>query len=95
MHNLKTVKELKEYSFSDYEADYGHKYLEEKVEKIHKKDLCVTGTLAVTIFEVSWQLTGMDKFFLILWKVNLLQDTFWIILPRCGGFRLNVSLKQE
>lgn len=63
MRNLKTVKELKNYPFSDYEADYRHKHLEEEVKKIHKKNLCATGGMAMTIFEVSWQLTGMDKLF--------------------------------
>jgi len=53
MRNLKTVKELKQYPFSDYEADYRHKHLEEEVKKIHKKNLCATGGMAMTIFEVS------------------------------------------
>jgi len=64
MRNLKTVEELKEYPFSDYEANYRHRHLEEKVKKIHKKELCATAGLAMTIFEVSWQLTGMDKLFI-------------------------------
>ncbi len=64
MRNLRTVKELKGYPFSDYEAEYRHEYLEENVEEIHKKSLCATGGLAMTIFEVAWQLTGMGKLFL-------------------------------
>jgi len=63
MRNLKTVQELKEYPFSDYEADYRHRFLEEEVKNIHQKDLCVTGALIPTVFEISWQLTGMDKLF--------------------------------
>jgi len=63
MRNLKTVEELKEYPFSDYEADYRHKHLEKEVEKIHKEELFASGGLAMTIFEVSWQLRGMDNLF--------------------------------
>ncbi|MBA7497111.1 hypothetical protein ES702_07720 [subsurface metagenome] len=63
MRNLRTIDELKEYPFSDYEANYRHRHLEEKVKEIHKKSLCATGSLAMTIFEVAWQLTGMDKLF--------------------------------
>lgn len=64
MHNLKTVKELKEYPFSDYEAAYRYRHIEEEVKKIHGRELCATAGLIPTIFEVSWQLTGMDKLFL-------------------------------
>ncbi len=64
IRNLKTIEELKEYPFSDYEASYRHRHLEEKVKKIHRKGLCVTAGMQMTIFEVSWQLTGMDKLFI-------------------------------
>lgn len=63
MRNLKTVEELKEYPFSDYEAEYRHKHLEEKVKEIHKKNLCAVAHLGTTIFETSWVLTGMNKLF--------------------------------
>lgn len=63
MRSLKTVEELKEYSFSDYEANYRYKHLGEQVEKIHKKELCATAMMPMTIFEVSWQLRGMENLF--------------------------------
>jgi len=66
MRNLKTVEELKEYPFSDYEADYRHNHLEHQVKQIHKKELCATAMMPMTIFEVSWQLRGMENLFLIL-----------------------------
>lgn len=66
MRNLKTVEELKEYPFSDYKANYRYKHLKPQVEEIHKKELCSTGMIPMTIFEVSWQLRGMDNLFLIL-----------------------------
>jgi len=34
------------------------------VKKIHRREFCATAGLIPTIFEVSWQLTGMDKLFL-------------------------------
>ncbi len=64
MCNLKAVKEIKEYPFSDYEAGYRHRHIEEEIEKIHQKELSSTAALAMTIFEVSWQLTGMNKLLL-------------------------------
>ena len=64
LRNLKTVEELKDYPFSDYEADYRHRHLEEEVKRIHEKELCAAAGMQMTIFEVSWQLTGMDKLFI-------------------------------
>lgn len=61
MRNLKTVRGLQEYPFSDYEANYRHKHLEHQVKQIHKKELCVTAMMPMTIFEVSWQLRGMEN----------------------------------
>jgi len=66
MRNLKTVEELKEYPFSDYEANYRYKHLKPQVEKIHKKELYSTGMIPMTIFEVRWQLREMGNLFLIL-----------------------------
>ena len=63
MRNLKTVEELKEYPFSDYETNYRHNHLEHQVKQIHKKELCATAMMPMTIFEVSWQLRGMENLF--------------------------------
>lgn len=63
MRNLKTVSELKKYPFSDYEARYRYAHIESTVKDIHKKELCATAALIPTIFEISWQLTGMNKIF--------------------------------
>jgi len=63
MRNLKTIKELKEYPFSDYQAEYRYKHLKKEVEEIHKKELYAVAMMECTIFEVSWQLRGMDTLF--------------------------------
>ncbi len=63
MRNLRTIKELKEYPFSDYSANYRYEHLKPQVKEVHKRGLCATGAMPMTIFEVSWQLTGMDKLF--------------------------------
>lgn len=63
MRNFKTIEELKEYPFSDYQVTYRHSHLEQEVKEIHKKELFSTAGLAMTIFEVSWQLRGMDNLF--------------------------------
>jgi uroporphyrinogen decarboxylase len=63
MRTLKTVEELREYPFSDYEAAYRHKHLEQELEGIHQKELFSSGGLAMTLFEVAWQLRGMDLLF--------------------------------
>jgi uroporphyrinogen decarboxylase len=61
MRNLRTIEELKEYPFSDYGANYRYKHLEHQIKQIHKKELCATAMMPMTIFEVSWQLRGMEN----------------------------------
>ncbi len=64
MRHLKVREELKKYPFSDYRAGYRHQHLEGQVKEIHKQELCALAMMPVTIFEVSWQLRGMENLLL-------------------------------
>jgi len=61
MANLHHPKEILDYPFPDLKESYRYKHIANEVEKLKKRELAVMGELAVTIFEISWYLRGMEN----------------------------------
>jgi uroporphyrinogen decarboxylase len=46
-----------------FEEDWRRDYARRRMVEFHRRDLAVCGAMAVTIFEVAWQLRGMEELF--------------------------------
>jgi len=54
-------KAIEDYPLPDFTNEYRYKHLEKEVQKIRKKSLASVAFLAMTIFEVAWQIRGFDE----------------------------------
>lgn len=63
MLNLTDVSELDIYPFPDLTKPERHEHLEAEVKAFHEQGLFVIGFMEWTIFEISWQMRGMDNLF--------------------------------
>jgi len=63
MRNLRTVAELREFPFPDFQQEQCHAHLEAEVKVYHDRGLAVTGSLWGTLFERAWHMRGMDNLF--------------------------------
>ncbi len=61
MANMTEPDELADYPFPDYSSPDAHKHLEKEVNRMHNEGYAVQGNASQTIFEIAWQLTGMQK----------------------------------
>ena len=61
--NLRTVRELEDYPWPDYTADYRHEHLEEAVRRLQEEGYYVCGSVG-HIFETAWYMRGMDRLFM-------------------------------
>lgn len=59
--NAKSVKEMEEYPLPDFTSDYRHRHLEEDVRRIRDRGLSSVAGMAMTIFEVAWQIRGFTE----------------------------------
>lgn len=59
--NAKSIKDIEEYPLPDFIADYRHQHLEEEVKRIKNKGLASVAGMAMTIFEVAWQIRGFNE----------------------------------
>lgn len=57
----RTAKEITDYPLSDLTADYRHCDLDERVKAVQDQGLAAHGAMAMTIFEVAWQIRGFDE----------------------------------
>jgi len=63
LEQAETVAEIAAYPWPDYTAPYRWDGLKERVEGLHARGYAVCGALAETVFEIAWQIRGMDRLF--------------------------------
>jgi len=63
MAEFTKVSQLESYPWPDMEADYRHAHLEDGVKRLRDAGYFVHGGVA-HIFEIAWQLRGMDRLFM-------------------------------
>jgi uroporphyrinogen decarboxylase len=63
MRKFTTVREVEAYPWPSFDEDWRLEYARHRIEEFHKCNLAVCGAMAVTIFEVVWQLRGMEELF--------------------------------
>lgn len=61
MVSANSLKDFEQYPLPDFDAEYRHAHLSEEIKSIHARDLTSVGFLAMTIFEMAWQIRGMDQ----------------------------------
>ena len=64
MLSFSTVKALEAYPFPSFEEDWRRVPAAARIRAWHEKGLAVGGGMATTIFEVAWQMRGMEELFL-------------------------------
>lgn len=63
MARMKSFKELDDYPWPDLKENYRHEHLEAEVKRLHDAGYFVQGGPG-HIFEIAWQLRGMDNLFM-------------------------------
>jgi uroporphyrinogen decarboxylase len=63
MRTFTALKEFEAFPLPDYEESWRRGYTRQRIETFHQHDLAVCGSMAVTLFEVAWQLRGMEELF--------------------------------
>jgi uroporphyrinogen decarboxylase len=63
MRPFSSIQELEIYPFPKFEEDWRRTYARQRIEEFHRRDLAVCAAMAVTIFEVAWQMRGMEELF--------------------------------
>lgn len=63
MQSFTTLKEFEAFPLPRFEEDWRRNYAQERIQAFHRRDLAVCGAMAVTIFEVAWQLRGWEELF--------------------------------
>ncbi len=63
MRKFTTLKEFEDYPLPSFDEGWRKVHTNERVEAFHRRDLAVGGALAVTIFEVAWQMRSMEELF--------------------------------
>jgi len=63
MRSFGTLEEFEGFPLPDFEESWRRSYARQRIEDFHRRDLAVCGSMAVTIFEVAWQLRGMEELF--------------------------------
>ncbi len=61
-----TVEDIAAFPFVDPVRDYDWEAFEKQVHELQENDIIVYGALATTIFEISWQLMGLESFLMAL-----------------------------
>jgi uroporphyrinogen decarboxylase len=61
MANISTSEEITNYPFPTFDENWRLENAKHDIQKYHKRGLCVGGAAACSIFEVSWQLRGMER----------------------------------
>jgi len=59
---VESIKEIETYPLPDYTAPKYWEHLGQEVADLHKRGLAVMGRLDMTLFEVAWQIRGMENF---------------------------------
>lgn len=62
LSKITSIKEIEEYPFPDFKANYRHQHLEKEVEGYHESGLAAVAFMEMTIFERAWRIRGMENF---------------------------------
>ena len=63
MRNFSSLAEFEAFPLPTFEEDWRRLYASERILACHRRGLAACGAMAVTIFEVAWQLRGMEELF--------------------------------
>ncbi len=63
MRAFTTLAEIDTFPLPSFEEDWRLAYARQRIQDFHRRNLAVCGAMAVTIFEVAWQLRGMEELF--------------------------------
>lgn len=63
MRKFRRLAEFEAFPLPNFEESWRRDYARQQIEYFHQRDLAVCGAMAVTIFEVAWQLRGMEELF--------------------------------
>ena len=63
MRSFSTLQEFEAFPLPSFEEEWRRAYARQRIEAFHRRDLAVCGAMAVTLFEVAWQLRGMEELF--------------------------------
>jgi uroporphyrinogen decarboxylase len=63
MRTFSTLQEAENYPWPNFEEEWRREYARKRISEFHERNLAVCGAMAVTIFEVVWQLRGMEELF--------------------------------
>ena len=90
LENAKSIKEIEDYPFPDFDESYRWDGMEDKISEIVENDLIAVAFMQMTIFEISWYLRGMDTFML-----DMLQDTHFaeVLLDKVTDIRIGMAQK--
>lgn len=61
LRNMNNLAELKEFHFPNPMQNECHENLDEAVKLIHKKGLAAAGFMQQTLFELAWEMRGLDR----------------------------------
>jgi len=64
MRQCSSIAQLEAYPFPAFEEEWRRSLVAASIRGWHEQDLAVCGSMATTIFEVAWQLRGMEELFL-------------------------------
>lgn len=87
--SVTSPKEIENYSFPDPLGEGRYDLAKNMIEK-YGKDYAVVGDLEATIFEISWNLVGMEKFLMDLYNG---EEYIEVLLNKVSDFHQTVGLK--
>ncbi len=63
MRNFTRPEEIDDFPWPDFRESWRQEYSRQRIQAAHQRGLAVCGAMAVTIFEIGWQLRGMEELF--------------------------------
>lgn len=63
MRQFSTIQEFEAFPWPVFNESWRLEFASQRIREFHRRDLAVCGSMAVTIFEVVWQLRGMEELF--------------------------------
>ncbi len=64
MRSFTSLAQFESYPFPTFEEEWRRQPAAESIRRFHSRDLAVGGGMATTIFEVAWQMRGMEELLL-------------------------------
>jgi uroporphyrinogen decarboxylase len=85
----KTVKEIEEYKFPDPHAEQRFSLAEKNISK-YSKDYAIIGDLEATVFELAWNLVGLEDFLMDMYMQEPYIET---VLDKCMNYNKAIAEK--